>query len=152
MMGSKSLTPLGAIGEGASSGIAAKLAAEKTRAAEEAATLKGYGTLHSIQQNAALRRDLASQMGDERKTKTLGVLQQNELKNVLSLNKLDMSSMTDPNIANKINQQVQNNLSKNPGYRKIYEDVYGAAFVPEPVAAGAVNYTSTYGLTPQPKK
>jgi soluble lytic murein transglycosylase-like protein len=152
MMGSKSLTPLGAIGEGASSGIAAKLAADKTRAAEDAATLKGYGTLHSIQQNAALRKDLAAQSGDERKTKTLGVLQQNELKNVLNLNKLDMNSMTDPNIANKINQQVQQNLSKNPGYRKIYEDVYGAAFVPEPVAAAAVNYTSTYGLTPQPKK
>jgi soluble lytic murein transglycosylase-like protein len=152
MMGSKSLVPLQAIGEGASSGIAAKLAAEKTRAAEEAATLKGYGTLHSIQQNAALRRDLAAQSGDERKTKTLGVLQQNELKNVLNLNKLDMNSMTDPNIANKINQQVQQNLSKNPGYRKIYEDVYGAPFVPEPVAASAVNYTSTYGLTPQPKK
>jgi hypothetical protein len=152
MMGSKSLTPLGAIGEGASSGIAAKLAADKTRAAEDAATLKGYGTLHSIQQNAALRKDLAAQSGDERKTKTLGVLQQNELKNVLALNKLDSNSMLDPNIANKINQQVQQNLSKNPGYRKIYEDVYGAAFVPEPVAAAAVNYTSTYGLTPQPKK
>jgi hypothetical protein len=152
MMGSKSLTPLGAIGEGASSGIAAKLAAEKTRAAEEAATLKGYGTLHAIQQNAALRKDLASQAADERKTKTLGVLQQNELKNVLAQNKLNMEAMTDPNIANKINQQVQNNLSKNPGYTKMYQDVYGAPYIPEPVAAGAVNYTSTYGLTPQPKK
>ena len=151
MMGSKSLTGLGGIGEGASSGIAAKLAADKTRAAEDAATLKGYGTLHSIQQNAALRRELAAQSGDERKTRTLGVLQQNELKNVLNQNKLSMDSLTDPDLNKKIQQQVQKNLYNNPGYRKMYQDVYGAEFVPEPVTGGQPNY-GKYGLAPKPQQ
>jgi uncharacterized OsmC-like protein len=51
MMGGTSPYAMTNIGQGASTGIAAKMAAEKNRIAEEAATMKGYGNLYNIQQN-----------------------------------------------------------------------------------------------------
>ena len=58
MMASKSPYALGGIGEGGMQGLASYAATQKQRAAEEAATLTGYGRVYNAKQAADLRRDL----------------------------------------------------------------------------------------------
>ena len=151
MMGGTSPHAMVNIGQGASTGIAAKMAAEKNRIAEENATMKGYGNLYSSQQAAGLRRDLAGQSAMGQKERTLGAMEQKEMANVLAMNKLDMSAMGDPNLAAKIQAQVKANLATNKGYTKIYQDIFGVEYAAAPAIAATTDYTKTYGLTPRSK-
>jgi Transglycosylase SLT domain len=64
MMGGSSPYALQNIGQGGSQGVAAYAAAQKQRAAEEAATLSGYGKLYTAKETAGLRRDLAAESKD----------------------------------------------------------------------------------------
>lgn len=158
MMASKSLTPLGAIGEGASSGIAAKLAAEKTRAAEEAATLKGYGNLYDIEQTAAYRKELAGQGHQAAlKKQQFGIMANLEQKTraqiTASLDKsIDATSMTPEQKQAKVDQLTAQALSRLPTYTAAYKAYNGFDYNTAPVIPGVVDYSSTYGLTPKPKQ
>ena len=68
MMGGSSPYALQNIGQGGSQGVASYAAAQKQRAAEDAATLSGYGKLYTAKQAADLRRDLAAESKDVRLT------------------------------------------------------------------------------------
>jgi hypothetical protein len=77
MMGGSSPYAMQNIGAGGSQGVAAYAAAQKQRAAEDAATLSGYGKLYTAKQASDLRRDLAAESKD---TALLRLAQDKELK------------------------------------------------------------------------
>lgn len=66
MMASKSPYALGGIGEGGAQGMGAYAASQKQRAAEDAATLSGYGKLYTAKQAADLKRELTTAGREER--------------------------------------------------------------------------------------
>jgi len=151
MMGGTSPYAATNIGQGASTGIAAKMAAEKNRIAEENATMKGYGNLYGTQQNAKVRELLSNQNAMNQKERTLGAMEQKEMANVLAMNKLDMSAMGDQALAAKVQAQVKANLAKNPGYTKMYQDIFGVDFAAAPIVGGPIDYNKKYNLAPQSK-
>jgi soluble lytic murein transglycosylase-like protein len=66
MMGGSSPYALQNIGAGGAQGLSAYAAAQKQRAAEEAATLSGYGKLYTAKQAADLKRELTASGREER--------------------------------------------------------------------------------------
>jgi hypothetical protein len=81
MMGGTSPFAAVNIGQGAQAGIAAQAAARKTQAAEEAATLKGFGTAAAAEEYAKQRQLVASQ-GRETKIGNLIANREKQLENL----------------------------------------------------------------------
>jgi hypothetical protein len=160
MMGGTSPYALANIGQGASSGITAKLNMDKARAAEEAATLRGYGSLYNTQQTAEYRNMLAGQNQEAQMRKqqfsTMANLEQRTRAQISS--SLDKS--TDPTFMNmspeqkqaKIDQMTSQALGNLPAYKAAYKAYNGYDYVTAPTAPSVVDYSSMYGLSPKPKQ
>jgi hypothetical protein len=134
MMGGTSPYAAVNIGQGASTGIAAKMAAEKNRIAEEAATMKGYGSLYNIQQNAEMRKTLAGQNQEAQQRKTIGTNLLNAEQKIragiqASLDKsMNTMGMTDEQKQAKVNELTAKALSEDATYRNMFKAYNGYDF------------------------
>jgi hypothetical protein len=134
MMGGTSPHAAVNIGQGASTGIAAKMAAEKNRIAEENATMKGYGSLYNIQQNAELRKTLAGQSQEAAQRKAIGTNLLNlEAKTRAGIqSSLDKSmntmGMTDEQKQAKVNELTAKALNEDATYRNMFKAYNGFDF------------------------
>jgi soluble lytic murein transglycosylase-like protein len=158
MMGGTSPHAAVNIGQGASTGIAAKMAAEKNRIAEENATMKGYGSLYNIQQNAELRKTLAGQSQEAAQRKAIGTNLLNlEAKTRAGIqSSLDKSmntmGMTDEQKQAKVNELTAKALNEDATYRNMFKAYNGFDFA----APATVNtrpdstfFKNTYGVVPK---
>jgi hypothetical protein len=161
MMGGTSPHAMVNIGQGASTGIAAKMAAEKNRIAEEAATMKGYGSLYNIQQNAEMRKTLAGQSQDAAMRKqqfaTLGNLEQRTRASIAaSLDKsMNTMGMSDEEKARKVDQLTAQALAQSQAYKSAYKAYNGYDFAaPSPIntISGSDIYAKHTGLVPKPQQ
>jgi len=134
MMGGTSPYAMTNIGQGASTGIAAKMAAEKNRIAEEAATMKGYGNLYNIQQNAEMRKTLAGQSQEAAQRKVMGTNLLNMESKIrsgiqASLDKsMNTMGMSDEQKQAKINELTAKALSEDQTYRNMFKAYNGFDF------------------------
>jgi hypothetical protein len=151
MMGGTSPFAAVNIGQGAQAGIAAQAAARKTQAAEEAATLKGFGTAAAAEEYAKQRQLVAAQAQEAKIPQQLANIKQNVMKNIVAAKKIDINSL-DQNQLAEIERQTEAAIAKDPGYQSLYSRLYGGKFAPAVVAAPAVDYGKAYGLTPKPTK
>ena len=151
MMGGTSPFAAVNIGQGAQAGVAAQAAARKTQAAEEAATLKGFGTAAAAEEYAKQRQLIASQAQEAKIPQQLANIKQNVMKNIVAAKKIDINSL-DQNQLAEIERQTEAAIAKDPGYQSLYSRLHGGKFVPAVVAAPAVDYGKAYGLTPKPTK
>lgn len=136
------------IGQGAQAGVATQMGARRAQAAEEAATLKGFGTAAAAEEYAKQRRLLASQAQEAKIPQQLANIKQNTVKNIIAARKLDIDSLDKNQIA-EIDRLAEAALAKDPGYQSLYTKLYGSQFAPMPVAAPAVDMFKTYGLKKQ---
>jgi hypothetical protein len=135
MMGGSSPYALQNIGAGGSQGLSAYAAAQKQRAAEEAATLSGYGKLYTAKQAAELKRELTASGREERedryrreeanKITTQIANRERQIENQVSgtLQKLMGKSFTDATPdqqANLINGAIQKAKSDDKVLRELY--------------------------------
>jgi hypothetical protein len=151
MMGGTSPFAAVNIGQGAQAGVAAQAAARKTQAAEEAATLKGFGTAAAAEEYAKQRQLVAAQAQEAKIPQQLANIKQNVMKNIVAAKKIDINSL-DQNQLAEIERQTEAAIAKDPGYQSLYSRLYGGKFAPAVVAAPAVDYGKAYGLTPKPTK
>ena len=151
MMGGTSPFAAVNIGQGAQAGVAAQAAARKTQAAEEAATLKGFGTAAAAEEYAKQRQLIASQAQEAKIPQQLANIKQNVMKNIVAAKKIDINSL-DQNQLAEIERQTEAAIAKDPGYQSLYSKLYGGKFTPTVVAAPAIDYGKAYGLTPKPTK
>ena len=151
MMGGTSPFAAVNIGQGAQAGVAAQAAARKTQAAEEAATLKGFGTAAAAEEYAKQRQLIASQAQEAKIPQQLANIKQNVMKNIVAAKKIDINSL-DQNQLAEIERQTEAAIAKDPGYQSLYSRLYGGKFTPAVVAAPAIDYGKAYGLTPKPTK
>ena len=136
MMGGTSPYTAVNIGQGASSGVAAKLASEKNRIAEEAATMKGYGNLYSTQQNAKLREMLAGQNTEAKIGQQIG-LRERQLENLAKDTVLKTGLLADSAEAQaKIAKEVERLKSGDEYLKKLYTQYglppIGTSAAPQP--------------------
>jgi hypothetical protein len=126
MMGGTSPFAAVNIGQGAQAGIAAQAAARKTQAAEEAATLKGFGTAAAAEEYAKQRQLLAGQSRDTR----IGTLVANREKQIETTAYNGIKNNTGFNLLDPAQQQallakeVQRIKSSDPLLTKLYKE-YG---------------------------
>ena len=143
------------IGQGASTGIAAKMAAEKNRIAEENATMKGYGNLYQIQQNAEMRKTLAGQGQEAAQRKTAGQqllsLEQKTKQNYMNQFGKTMIGASPDEITAAADKATMADLAKNDTYRNMFKLYNGYDYAAPSMAPTVVDYSKTYGLTPKSK-
>jgi hypothetical protein len=149
MMGGTSPFAAVNIGQGAQAGIAAQAAARKTQAAEEAATLKGFGTAAAAEEYAKQRQLVASQAQEAKIPQQLANIRRDVMKNIVAVKKLDIA---DPVQLAEVERLADAAIAKDAGYQSLYSKLYGGKFTPAPVTGPAVDYGKTYGLTPKPTK
>jgi hypothetical protein len=149
IMGGSSPYAMQNIGAGALQGAAALQAANKQRAAEENAILSGRVGQARLSQNEALRREIADRGQEAKFTQQLSIAKNNMLKNVAAAMKMDLSSITDPNLLAKIESQADAMLARDPAYQAMFKKLYGTEFKPTQAAASAVDYNKKYGLNPR---
>jgi hypothetical protein len=166
MMGGSSPYAFQNIGAGGSQGLAAYAAGQKQRAAEEAATLSGYGKLYTAKQAADLKRELYEQGKKERadrfeetqdykKAAQLETIRKNVTNEVLARNKLGLEALTDPATAPKIRAEVDAELLRHGTYPKLYKEYNKEPFTATPAALTPLTpelYQNKYGTTPKPKQ
>jgi len=149
MMGGTSPFAAVNIGQGAQAGIAAQAAARKTQAAEEAATLKGFGTAAAAEEYAKQRQLVAAQAQEAKIPQQLANIRRDVMKNIVAVKKLDIA---DPVQLAEVERLADAAIAKDAGYQSLYSKLYGGKFTPAPVTGPAVDYGKTYGLTPKPTK
>jgi hypothetical protein len=149
MMGGTSPFAAVNIGQGAQAGIAAQAAARKTQAAEEAATLKGFGTAAAAEEYAKQRQLVAAQAQEAKIPQQLANIRRDVMKNIVAVKKLDIA---DPVQLAEVERLADAAIAKDAGYQSLYSRLYGGKFTPAVVAAPAVDYGKAYGLTPKPTK
>jgi hypothetical protein len=149
MMGGTSPFAAVNIGQGAQAGIAAQAAARKTQAAEEAATLKGFGTAAAAEEYAKQRQLVAAQAQEAKIPQQLANIRRDVIKNIVAVKKLDIA---DPVQLAEVERLADAAIAKDAGYQSLYSKLYGGKFTPAPVTGPAVDYGKTYGLTPKPTK
>ena len=149
MMGGTSPFAAVNIGQGAQAGIAAQAAARKTQAAEEAATLKGFGTAAAAEEYAKQRQLVAAQAQEAKIPQQLANIRRDVMKNIVAVKKLDIA---DPVQLAEVERLADAAIAKDAGYQSLYSRLYGGKFTPAPVTGPAVDYGKTYGLTPKPTK
>jgi soluble lytic murein transglycosylase-like protein len=166
MMGGSSPYALQNIGAGGTQGLTAYAAAQKQRAAEEAATLSGYGKLYTAKQASDLKRELTAAGREERALRfdeqqdfktgqQLETIRKNITNEVLARRKLGMEALTDPATAPKIRAEVDAELLKHSTYPRLYKQYNKEPFTSTPVTLAPNTsefYQSTYGTAPKPKQ
>jgi hypothetical protein len=152
MMGGTSPYAAVNIGQGAQAGIAAQAAARKTQAAEEAATLKGFGTAAAAEEYAKQRQLVAGQ-AREGKIGTIIANREKQLETAAFNNITKTGLMIDSAEGQAaIAREVQRLKSSDSLLSKLYQQ-YGLPPIQATSVAGpAVDYGKTYGLTPKPTK
>jgi len=152
MMGGTSPFAAVNIGQGAQAGIAAQAAARKTQAAEEAATLKGFGTAAAAEEYAKQRQLVAAQ-GRETKIGNLIANREKQLENlaVNTITKIGLNIDSDEGRA-ALAREVQRLKSGDSLLPRLYQEYGLPPIQTAPVAGPAVDYGKTYGLTPKPTK
>jgi hypothetical protein len=152
MMGGTSPFAAVNIGQGAQAGIAAQAAARKTQAAEEAATLKGFGTAAAAEEYAKQRQLVAAQ-GRETKIGNLIANREKQLENlaVNTITKIGLNIDSDEGRA-ALAREVQRLKSGDSLLPRLYQEYGLPPIQAAPVAGPAVDYGKTYGLTPKPTK
>jgi len=137
------------IGQGAQAGVATQMGARKTQAAEEAATLKGFGTAAAAEEYAKQRKLLASQ-GQEAKIGNLIANREKQLETA-AFNAVTKTGLMIDSAEGQaaIAREVQRLKAADPLLTKLYQQ-YGLPAIPATAAVSApVDYTKTYGLTPR---
>ena len=126
MMGGTSPFAAVNIGQGAQAGIAAQAAARKTQAAEEAATLKGFGTAAAAEEYAKQRQLVAAQGRDTKigtlvanREKQIETAAYNAIKNNTGFSLLDPAQQQA-----LLAKEVQRIKSSDPLLTKLYKE-YG---------------------------
>jgi Transglycosylase SLT domain len=137
------------IGQGAQAGVAAQAAARKAQIADEAATLKGFGTAAAAEEYAKQRKLLAAQ-GQEAKIGNLIANREKQLETAAFNLVTKTGIMVDSAEGQAaIAREVQRLKSADPLLTKLYQQ-YGLPAIPATTATAApVDYTKTYGLTPR---
>ena len=164
MMASKSPYALGGIGEGGTQGLTAYAAAQKQRAAEDAATLSGYGKLYTAKETAGLRRDLAAQnkgiaetrLGQDKETRLMSLIAGREKQletvaynNVIKSIGSSFSEMDENQKRAALNAETQRLKSQDKLLGKWYDE-YGLPPIENTGTIAAVpDYSKLYGLTPK---
>ena len=164
MMGGSSPYALQNIGQGGSQGLSAYAASQKQRAAEDAATLSGYGKLYTAKQAADLRRDLNAQNkdlallklneGKEGKIASLIAGREKQLETVAYNNVIksigsSFSEMNEDQKRAAINTETQRLKAQDKLLSKWYAD-YGLPPIESTGTVAAVpDYNKLYGLTPK---
>lgn len=128
MMGGTSPFAAVNIGQGAQAGVAAQAAARKTQAAEEAATLKGFGTAAAAEEYAKQRQLIAAQ-GREGKIGTIIANREKQLEtaaynNAVKAGGLNFSMLEPAQQQAAIAREVQRLKSTDPLLSKLYKE-YG---------------------------
>jgi hypothetical protein len=128
MMGGTSPFAAVNIGQGAQAGIAAQAAARKTQAAEEAATLKGFGTAAAAEEYAKQRQLIAGQ-AREGKIGTIISNREKQLEtaaynNAVKAGGLNFSMLEPAQQQAAIAKEVQRLKSTDPLLAKLYKE-YG---------------------------
>jgi hypothetical protein len=149
MMGGTSPFAAVNIGQGAQAGIAAQAAARKTQAAEEAATLKGFGTAAAAEEYAKQRQLVAAQAQEAKIPQQLANIRRDVMKNIVAVKKLDIA---DPVQLAEVERLADAAIAKDAGYQSLYSKLYGGKFTPAPAPTQAFDYGKAYGLTPKPTK
>jgi soluble lytic murein transglycosylase-like protein len=143
------------IGQGASTGIAAKMAADRNRIAEENATMKGYGNLYDIEQTAEYRKTLAGQGQEASQRKAAGQqllsLEQKTKQNYMNQFTRSMIGASPEDIAAAADKATMADLAKNDTYRNMFKLYNGYDYAAPAMAPTVVDYSKTYGLTPKSK-
>jgi hypothetical protein len=152
MMGGTSPFAAVNIGQGAQAGIAAQAAARKTQAAEEAATLKGFGTAAAAEEYAKQRQLVAAQ-GRETKIGNLIANREKQLESLAlgTITKIGLNIDSDEGRA-ALAREVQRLKSGDTLLPRLYQEYGLPPIQAAPVAGPAVDYGKTYGLTPKPTK
>ena len=169
MMSGSSPYALQNIGAGGAQGLTAYAAAQKQRAAEDAATLSGYGKLYTAKEAAGLRRDLAEQ-GKETKLLQLGQDKKIQLGRQIDFLEKSFDTIAERNIKTALgngfteldeNQKLQSIAKEAQRLRAKstrLKDLYNQLGVPEPDVAAPENkalspdeYYKMFGLKPKPK-
>ena len=164
MMGGSSPYALQNIGAGGTQGLTAYAASQKQRAAEDAATLSGYGKLYTAKQAADLRRELANEskatamyrMEQDKESKLGGQIagREKQLENMAYNNVIKAigNAFTDMSPEQKtaaVNSETQRLKSQDQLLRKLYKD-YGLPPIEATGTVAAVpDYSKLYGLTPK---
>jgi hypothetical protein len=128
MMGGTSPYAAVNIGQGAQAGVAAQAAARKTQAAEEAATLKGFGTAAAAEEYAKQRQLVAGQ-AREGKIGTIISNREKQLEtaaynNAVKAGGLNFSMLEPAQQQAAIAREVQRLKSTDPLLSKLYKE-YG---------------------------
>jgi hypothetical protein len=139
MMGGTSPFAAVNIGQGAQAGIAAQAAARKTQAAEEAATLKGFGTAAAAEEYAKQRQLVAAQ-GRETKIGNLIANREKQLENlaVNTITKIGLNIDSDEGRA-ALAREVQRLKSGDTLLPKLYQEYGLPPIQAAPVAPAIYN-------------
>ena len=139
MMGGTSPFAAVNIGQGAQAGIAAQAAARKTQAAEEAATLKGFGTAAAAEEYAKQRQLVAAQ-GRETKIGNLIANREKQLENlaVNTITKIGLNIDSDEGRA-ALAREVQRLKSGDNLLPRLYQEYGLPPIQAAPVAPTTLN-------------
>ena len=152
------------IGQGATQGVGALMAANKQRAAEDAATLSGYGKLYTAKQAADLKRELTTANIDEkarqfdteqyrRKGVQIEAIRKNVTNEILKRHGLGLEALNDPATSTRIQAEVEQELMRNGVFPKLYREYTGTDFFAAPLGKPASSiYTEYTGLKQKPKE
>jgi len=164
MMGGTSPYAMVNIGQGATQGVGALMAANKQRAAEDAATLGGYGKLYTAKQAADLKRELTAANIDEkarqfdteqyrRKGVQIEAIRKNVTNEILKRHGLGLEALNDPATATRIQAEAEQELMRNGVFPKLYREYTGTDFSVAPLGKPASSiYTEYTGLKQKPKE
>lgn len=139
------------IGQGAQTGIATQMAARKAQIADEAATLKGFGTAAAAEEYAKQRKLLTAQAQESKignlianREKQIETAAYNAIKGNMSFSLLDPAQQQ-----TVLNNEVQRIKSSDPLLTKLYQQ-YGLPAIPTSTApSGPVDYVKQFGITPK---
>lgn len=151
MMGGTSPFAAVNIGQGAQAGVAAQAAARKAQIADEAATLKGFGTAAAAEEYAKQRKLLTAQAQEGKignlianREKQIETAAYNAIKGNMSFSLLDPAQQQ-----TVLNNEVQRIKSSDPLLTKLYQQ-YGLPAIPTSTApSGPVDYVKQFGITPK---
>lgn len=151
MMGGTSPHAAVNIGQGASTGIAAKMAADRNRIAEENATMKGYGNLYDIEQTAEYRKTLAGQGQEASQRKAAGQqllsLEQKTKQNYLNQFGKTMIGASPDEITAAADKATMADLAGNATYKNMFKLYNGYDYTaPAAMQNKPIDTFGTYGL------
>jgi len=164
MMGGTSPYAMVNIGQGATQGVGALMAANKQRAAEDAATLGGYGKLYTAKQAADLKRELTGQNKElayakidqdksNKLTQQVGyvekALDNQAAANVKIALGTGFNDLDPQQRAAMVNAEAQRLKSISQPLKRLYKELNMPELETTPAAAAIPDYNKLYGLKPK---